>query len=75
MSEGHGWHAFNLFAPYMARMPSGWTGRGLSTSSRAQSAPEVAERLNALTRKTGIESGREFESRPSARFEGMYFVH
>ena len=45
-----------LFAPWaLARMPSGWTGRGLSTSLRPQSVTPggVAERLNAPVLKTG----------------------
>src|SRR5688572_22601431 len=52
-----------LFAPWaLARMPSGWTGRALSTSLRALSTVQqaspggVAERLNAPVLKTGSPS-------------------
>ncbi len=49
--------AFPLFARGAeVRMPVGWTGPGLCSSVRAQSAipaGEVAERLNAPVLKTG----------------------
>jgi hypothetical protein len=59
MTAGRGPNAPNLFEPWaLARLPSGWTGRGLFGSVRAQSAypGEVAERLNAPVLKTGVPS-------------------
>ena len=49
----------DLFAPVPAgRMATGWTGRRLYSSLRAQSAAPggVAERLNAPVLKTGVPS-------------------
>ena len=58
MAEGSG-RAFDLVFPRVsARKPSGWTGSGLCSSLRAQSASPggVAERLNAPVLKTGVPS-------------------
>ena len=56
MADGSG-RAINLVYDWaLARMPSGWTGRGVCSSLRAQSASPggVAERLNAPVLKTGV---------------------
>ena len=58
MADGPG-RASNLVYPWeLAQLPSGWTGRGLCSSLRAQSASPggVAERLNAPVLKTGSPS-------------------
>src|SRR5882672_1954892 len=58
MTDGAG-RTIHLVDPWaLARMPSGWTGSGLCSSLRAQSASPggVAERLNAPVLKTGSPS-------------------
>ncbi len=59
MSAGRERSTHELFSPWvLARMPAGWTARGLSTSLRAQTVTPggVAERLNAPVLKTGVPS-------------------
>jgi hypothetical protein len=56
MTDGPGRATNLVFCRALARKPSGWTGRGVCSSLRAQSASPggVAERLNAPVLKTGV---------------------